>query len=406
MTQREVDRTYGVSTPLLEVIKRAQQNHPEIEMTIGDRGGRRTPEEQAQLVAQGRSQTMQSGHLDGTAVDVVGRVNGQPAYQDLALQKKVDGAMREAAKQLGVDLRPQISWDQYHFQLDKDYNQAGFVKPPLPSLEQQKESNVAYARNVSPNNPGLQDSAVAHTDEQWRIKQLSDRSQFLDAKEQFENMLAAGQIHTPSDVPPDLIRNAQQSGAVGATWAAGIPKAIRVHLDNDNDYTPARQANFDRLRGMLSDDGQRMDAAHLDSYAVDMRADERKVIQGMQRLALQGKPPPIAGQLDQIMRTLDPILLANGIDRQMPDPKTQNKYWELRGKIYDRLEQMLTNEEAVPTNPAKLQELFVPMIKDVSLAKDLRASTPTPTTVAFTGRTATMPGKPTLRERTDGSWVP
>ena len=224
-------------------------------------------------------------------------------------------------------------------------------------------------------------------------------------------MLAAGQIHTPADVPPDLIKQAQQSGAVGATWAATLPRAIRVFWDNDNDSTPARQANFDRIRGMLSDDGQRMNAAHADLYGVDLRADERKDLREMQRLALQGRPPPIAAQVNDVMRTLDPLLLANGIDRQMPDQKTQDKYWEFRGKVYDRLQQMLDRGESVPANPAKLQELFVPIIKDVSLAKDLRASTPASSPppaspVSFTGRTATAPGQPPLRERTDGTWVP
>jgi hypothetical protein len=379
MTQAEITRTSGVSTPLLEVLKRAQANHPEIEMTIGDKGGRRTLDEQAQLVAAGRSRTMESGHLDGTAMDVVGRENGRPAYQNLALQKQVDGAVREAADQLGVNLRPQIPWDQYHFQLERDYNQAGFVRPPLPSLEQQKETNATYAARVSPRNPGLEDSVTAHTDEQWRIKRLSEQASFDDAKTRFENMLTAGLIQTPADVPPDIITQAQQSGAPGATWAATIPASIRVHLANDDSWSQAREDKEFKVLGMLrgADQEQQKRAARMDLYGVDLQSETRKTLiklQGQVRGGTAADPTRLA----QVMHALDPILQNNGMDRLSPDQRVQDKYLMFQGMVYKQLEQMVANGETVPTNPQKLQELLTPLLKSQSLVREVAATQPQP----------------------------
>jgi len=69
LSKRSLDKMEGVDSNLVDVTKRA------IELTKVDFGviyGMRTEEEQAKLVAAGKSQTMKSNHLVGRAVDLNG----------------------------------------------------------------------------------------------------------------------------------------------------------------------------------------------------------------------------------------------------------------------------------------------------------------------------------------------
>lgn len=132
----------------------------------------------------------------------------------------------------------------------------------------------------------------------------------------------------------------------------------------------------------------------------------RKALSGELTRILRAAQKPEADptHLSMVMRTLDPILLAHNIDRQAPDDAGQKRYLQIQGLIYQKLQEMTARGEQVPSNPVKLQELFSPLIPSVGLSSTLRATTPPQ--VKFTGRTASSPGKPTLRETTDGQWVP
>jgi peptidoglycan L-alanyl-D-glutamate endopeptidase CwlK len=403
MSGKEIGRTNGVSTPLIETFKRAQQlaARDGVEITIGDEGGRRTVAEQARLVAAGRSKTMNSGHLDGSAMDVVGRVDGRPAYDDRKLQDRVDGYMRQAAQELNVDLRDQISWDKYHFQLAADYNRAGFVKPPLPSLEAQKDANVRYVTSVSPNNPGLQAAAISSTDQEYRIKRLSEQDQFDQAKITFETGVDSGLYRVPADVPPDLMRQfTDGAGAAGAAYAAAIPHAIKVHADNDEGSSPEREANEYRILGMLKgiDLETQKNAARMNLYAVDLEPRVRKQLQKYQSEVISGTARDPT-RLASVMTSLVPMLMSAGIDRQSPDPKTQDKYLSFQGQVYKKLEEMVLAGENVPTNPKQLTDLFQPILKSMSLQQDLKTAAATttpkyPTVASQAEYQALEPGKP------------
>jgi peptidoglycan L-alanyl-D-glutamate endopeptidase CwlK len=83
--------------------------------------GLRTVARQKQLVAAGASQTMNSRHLTGHAVDVAALVDGKVRW-DWTLYARIADEMKAAAKELGVPIIWGGDWkfrDGPHFELDR-----------------------------------------------------------------------------------------------------------------------------------------------------------------------------------------------------------------------------------------------------------------------------------------------
>ena len=102
-----ISRLNGVNDKLVKVVKRA------LELSTQDFGvleGLRTKERQAELVRKGASQTMNSNHITGRAVDLVPIVNGKVSW-DWKYFYPVAEAVRKAAKELGVQVKWGGSWD-------------------------------------------------------------------------------------------------------------------------------------------------------------------------------------------------------------------------------------------------------------------------------------------------------
>lgn len=80
--------------------------------------GLRTKERQKQLVAQGKSRTMNSRHLTGHAVDLVDTAG---SYDD-AKMREIAQAMKQAADELGVPITWGGDWTKFcdppHFELE------------------------------------------------------------------------------------------------------------------------------------------------------------------------------------------------------------------------------------------------------------------------------------------------
>jgi peptidoglycan LD-endopeptidase CwlK len=78
LSQRSIERLDGVKDQLVDVVTRA------IEISTVDFGvteGLRTTETQRKYVETGKSQTMESKHLTGDAVDLVAYINGQVSWE-------------------------------------------------------------------------------------------------------------------------------------------------------------------------------------------------------------------------------------------------------------------------------------------------------------------------------------
>lgn len=107
LSQRSIERLDGVDDRLVDVVCRA------IEITTVDFGvteGLRTVETQRQYVATGKSQTMDSKHLNGHAVDLVAFINGQVSWE-LNLYDNIADAMKQAAIEKNVPIRWGAAWN-------------------------------------------------------------------------------------------------------------------------------------------------------------------------------------------------------------------------------------------------------------------------------------------------------
>jgi peptidoglycan L-alanyl-D-glutamate endopeptidase CwlK len=114
---RSKKRLEGVHPDLVRVVERAIEL-AEVDFTVLE--GMRTVARQKKLVAKGASTTMNSRHLTGHAVDIGAWVDGTVRW-DWPLYYKLAEAMKQAAKELNVDLEWGGDWKSFkdgpHYQL-------------------------------------------------------------------------------------------------------------------------------------------------------------------------------------------------------------------------------------------------------------------------------------------------
>ena len=119
--KRSIERLQGVHPDLVRVVERAIDLTP-VDFTVLE--GLRSPERQQTLVASGASQTLNSRHITGHAVDLGAWVDNQVDWS-WPLYTKIANAMKAAASELGVSIVWGGDWrtfkDGPHFELDRRY---------------------------------------------------------------------------------------------------------------------------------------------------------------------------------------------------------------------------------------------------------------------------------------------
>lgn len=120
--KRSRSRLGGVHPDLVKVVERA------IELTSVDftvLEGRRSRERQRKLYESGASQTLNSRHLTGHAVDLGAYVDDRVSW-DWPLYYKIADAMKEAARELKVPVEWGGDWTSFkdgpHYQLPRGYS--------------------------------------------------------------------------------------------------------------------------------------------------------------------------------------------------------------------------------------------------------------------------------------------
>lgn len=103
---RSHEKLKGVHPDLVAVVEKAIKLS-KVDFMVTE--GLRTAERQKQLVAEGKSQTLDSKHIQGKAVDVAAWVKGKVSW-DLPLYLDIAEAFREASLQLRVPLRSGLTW--------------------------------------------------------------------------------------------------------------------------------------------------------------------------------------------------------------------------------------------------------------------------------------------------------
>jgi peptidoglycan L-alanyl-D-glutamate endopeptidase CwlK len=116
---RSKQRLKGVHPDLIKVVERAIEIST-IDFTVLE--GLRTPERQKALLEAGASQTLNSRHITGHAVDLGAWVDNQVDWS-WPLYHKIAAAMKVAATQEGVSIVWGGDWrtfkDGPHFELDR-----------------------------------------------------------------------------------------------------------------------------------------------------------------------------------------------------------------------------------------------------------------------------------------------
>jgi len=118
LNSRSEKNLTGVHPKLVAVVKKAAQDTT-IDFIVTE--GLRSKERQVQLVKAGASQTMNSKHLTGHAVDLAAMVAGEVRW-DWPLYDKLARVMKAAAKELGITITWGGDWkslkDGPHFEID------------------------------------------------------------------------------------------------------------------------------------------------------------------------------------------------------------------------------------------------------------------------------------------------
>ena len=120
MNQISERRLVGVHRDLVAVVRSARQVSP-FRFEISE--GLRTPARQAELVKAGKSQTQNSRHLTGHAVDIVVINTDGSANWSFDRYKSVADVFKKEAARLGIKITWGGDWktlkDGPHFELDR-----------------------------------------------------------------------------------------------------------------------------------------------------------------------------------------------------------------------------------------------------------------------------------------------
>jgi peptidoglycan L-alanyl-D-glutamate endopeptidase CwlK len=116
LSKRSLDVLKDVHPDLVKVVRLAIK-YTSVDFVVIE--GKRTEAKQKKLVASGASQTMNSRHLTGHAVDLAAWVAGEIRW-DWGLYLKLAEGMKQAAKELGIKITWGGDWkmrDGPHFEL-------------------------------------------------------------------------------------------------------------------------------------------------------------------------------------------------------------------------------------------------------------------------------------------------
>lgn len=107
LSERSLKALATTHADMQRVIKRAIQISP-VDFTVIE--GLRTREKQAEYIRKGASQTMNSKHLTGSAVDIVPYVGGKLDWDNWDNIYAMTAAVQKAAEELNVNIRWGGAW--------------------------------------------------------------------------------------------------------------------------------------------------------------------------------------------------------------------------------------------------------------------------------------------------------
>lgn len=369
MTQTDIDRASGVEEPLLRIVKEAQRANPEIQFTIGGEGGRRTAAQQTRLVALGRSQTYNSDHLRGTAIDLVPLgPDGKPNYKDKEGLAKIETAMMEASQRLGIPLQPKsksfTSWDPYHFSLGTGYDPKSAPKAVEEPLSGRVERAKDYARKINPDDSVFADyveqRVIADHTRTLAIKRDSD----FRAKNTVDGAIvgAFGSGKLPTTV--EELKSA--SPEVAAAWDSLDESKQRAYLGylaknakGESGWTQEGLRRYRQLIGLSnSDPAEFLNTDVIGENVPNSAKRELVKLQEARKQKAEGDP-----RVRQAMQLLLPILGPADLARRTDSNK--DRYDQYVGALQDQIE-LFTRENKTPPKNKDIQEIGARLLQEQS----------------------------------------
>jgi hypothetical protein len=231
MGQSEIIRAQGVDSSLVEVFKQAQRDNPDLRMTIGGQGGKRTLEEQKGIFAQGRTTpgkivtwTLDSDHVKGRALDVVPKDKS-------TTQEQITAAMQAASEKLGIPLAVDEALkakDPDHYALPKEYDSTKFQRPADETSASKQQRAREYVRTQYQDDPkmiySVGDRVRADNDRQIVEQHKEEQQRFLRVADYVYGVGPDGQKITNQD---QLVNNPVMFGIY-----QGMEEPGRRRIDN------------------------------------------------------------------------------------------------------------------------------------------------------------------------------
>lgn len=347
MRAQDIDKAQGLEESLVRVVQEAQRAHPEIQFTIGGQGGRRTPEQQAALVARGVSQTMDSDHLSGKAVDLVPIINGQPDYKNKEAYKPIMAAMQEASEKLGIPLQPKslsfTNWDPAHYALPKDYDPRTAPKPVEESLKSRTDRAEAYARKLMPDDSGMADAARDRTISDFSRQKGIKRDQDYTNRNTIDSALVGGfgDGKIPTNVDELKATDPKTAAAYDALDATQQKKvngdlARAAKGDQAWDAAGVKLRRYQTLKGMANDDPVEFLSQDIVAESMPNSA-KRELINLQQKKISNSETDP---RVHHAMQVLKPMI--------GPANLTKEELYQFNGAMQDALTDYQTNNKKFP----------------------------------------------------------
>jgi peptidoglycan L-alanyl-D-glutamate endopeptidase CwlK len=368
MKPEYITRAAGVETALIDVVKEAQRANPDLEFIIGHEGGRRSQETQDRLVAEGKSQTRNSQHLAGRAVDLLPLKDGKVAGRDGELVKRVERAMYEAAERLGVKLSDKrIPWDLGHFELAKDFDTASYESPrKAEPVEEQEARAREYAQKTSgadPLYPEYVSSAVV-------AKHRRDKA--LEVMKNNTNRIKLDEyiygIATDGVKPRDLdelraMGGEAISGILDSMDATQLRGVMAKLAKNDKEQLVAdSKLEYVNLVGLAETDPLKFVNTDLGEYRLTDEDRKKLLLLQQKKLKNAEQSPRTAWALQQLM----PMLSAAGIKNSGSETK-KKQFQMFNGALHVAIEEWQDIHGKAPTAKEIINEIGPRLLHEVSV---------------------------------------
>lgn len=355
MKPAEISRANGVEEPLIRIVKEAQRTS-DIQFTIGDKGGRRSAEEQAALVRKGVSWTYNSNHMTGRAVDLIPiGPDGKPNYHDREGMAKIHEAMTAASERLGIPLqKPSGNFfrrDPAHHELPRDYD----VSMAPPPKEEPLSSRIERADRHADKTAG-EDSTYAWYVAQ-RVQADFNRTVRLrqEAKQADMNTIATA-IYGEAEDRKNLPTSIEQLRAISPEMSAAIDRietqypqdmkkiytALEKNAKGDVPNTETRQNTYNRYKGMSIVPSDQADFMAVDLDSLDLTRQQRADLQNRRsKLLAKAEGDP------SVTRVLNMGVVKNML-KDARIATTSNSYKEFAGALQGAIQGYMDSEKQQP----------------------------------------------------------